>query len=355
MSGFDDNPFGEPIVDNPFADPAVQQVTRNTANIQNSLEDYNPFEADNTSKNQVPQKTSGVPVVQPSTQHTIINTGGVSNSGVGGGSNINRTDYSTSGGGGIPQITTEELQRQKEELDRKAAELDRREQQLQGNLPRLNNWPPLPDKCCFQPCFYQDINVDIPSEFQRIVRNLYYVWMFYTLTMCVNIIGGFIIVFHKGDFTTFGLSLLYAFLFTPASYLCWFRPAYKAFRSDSSFNFMVFFFVFFFQMIISIFQTIGIPQSGYCGFILALSQFDSSASGILVGILLLLIAVCFGTCAAVDLVLLTKIHAIYRSSGASMAKAQAEFTNEFMRNQHVQQAAASAMSTAVNSQLNNRY
>jgi hypothetical protein len=42
---------------------------------------------------------------------------------------------------------------------------------------RRNNWPPLPEQCCFQPCFYQDIQVDIPLEFQKIVRHLYYLWI----------------------------------------------------------------------------------------------------------------------------------------------------------------------------------
>lgn len=42
---------------------------------------------------------------------------------------------------------------------------------------RQNNWPPLPQGCCFQPCFYQDIYVDIPLEFQKVVRMLYYIWL----------------------------------------------------------------------------------------------------------------------------------------------------------------------------------
>lgn len=80
--------------------------------------------------------------------------------------------------------------------------------------------------------------------------------------MLVNTLGGLILLFSKADFTTFGLSILYALLFTPFSFLCWYRPAYKAFRSDSSFNFMVFFFVFFFQFVVTVIQTIGIPGSG---------------------------------------------------------------------------------------------
>ena len=45
------------------------------------------------------------------------------------------------------------------------------------NAERKNNFPPLPEKCCVQPCFYQDFEVDIPLEFQRIVKIMYYVWI----------------------------------------------------------------------------------------------------------------------------------------------------------------------------------
>ncbi|KAL5278359.1 SCAMP2 family protein [Megaselia abdita] len=334
MPGFDDDPFDKPFADSSdvFGDPSITQVTRNTQNMQNSLEDYNPFDNERPRPQTVVNPTNNVAVVQTSNQTSNAVP-------------PNQNAKSV--------ISTDELQRRQEELERRAAELDRREQQLNGaNIQHTNNWPPLPEKCCFQPCFYQDINVDIPPEFQRVVRHLYYAWMFYIGTMCLNIIGGLILLLHTGAFATFGLAIFYTFLFTPASYLCWFRPVYKAFRNDSSFNFMVFFFVYFSQTCLSIFQVVGMNGSGYCGFITAISHYGGSAGDVIVGILLTMIAMCFAVCATANILMITKVHSIYRSTGASMAKAQAEFTSEFMRNQNVQQAASSAMQSAVSSQFN---
>lgn len=42
---------------------------------------------------------------------------------------------------------------------------------------RKNNWPPLPEKFPVGPCFYHDITVDIPVEFQKTVKIMYYLWM----------------------------------------------------------------------------------------------------------------------------------------------------------------------------------
>lgn len=219
--------------------------------------------------------------------------------------------------------------------------------------PRQNNWPPLPDKCCFQPCFYQDIDVEIHTDFQKIVRQLYFLWMFHGCVLLFNVIGGFVLLLCNEGFETFGLGILYLIMFTPFSFLCWYQPAYRAFKNDSSVNFMVFFFVFFFQLIVTAIQSIGIPGAGTCGIIMAITMFNSSAKGIFIGLLLLLIAIGFVLAACGDLLLLTKIHRIYRSSDASVSKAQQEFASTFMRNEHVQNAASAAAANAVRGQMAN--
>lgn len=86
-----------------------------------------------------------------------------------------------------------------------------------------------------------------------------------------------------------------------------YRPAYKAFRSDSSFNFMVFFMIFFFQFLALVYQTVGIHGSGYCGFITAVKQFDGTWTGILFGILTLAVAISLAVCAAGSFLLIAKV------------------------------------------------
>lgn len=349
MSGFDENPFGEPTVDNPFADPSVTQVTKQTSNVQQGLEDYNPF-ADQGSQRVAPQvRGAANPPQYQSTQPAIMQP----TQEIPPPPTYTKTAQQTQ----QPQLSAAEFQRRQEELERKAAELARREEELR-NAPfnvRRNNWPPLPENnCCgLEPCFYQDINVEIPPEFQPVVRNLYYLWMFHSALMLINCIGGILLVmFKKEAFTTLLAAIFYTFLFTPFSFICWYRPAYKAFRSDSSFNFMVFFFVFFFQLILTVIQSLGLPGSGSCGLLTALGTLtDGTTTGVICGLFLLLIALGFCSAAFMDLLLLTKIHRIYRSTGASFAKAQQEFTSEILRNEHVRNAAGSAVSAAVQAQF----
>lgn len=345
MSGFDENPFGEPTIDNPFADPSVQQVARNTT-AQIRVDDYNPF--DNQGNTQRPynasgSSNSGPAIMQPTEEPPA---------------------YTKSGQQVLqqqpkPTINTDDLQRRQEELERKEQELARREEEMRQSSynVRRNNWPPLPEQCCFQPCFYQDIQVDIPLEFQKIVRHLYYLWIFHGIVMLGNVIGGILLQSPR----IILVGVLYTVLLTPFSYLCWFRPAYKAFRSDSSINFMVFFFIFFFQFVMTTIHAVGISGSGTIGIFSAIYVFSNTAWSIITGIYSLVVALGFAFAAAADLFMLTKIHRMYRSTGASLAKAQQEFTDVVLRNQHVRSAASNVAAAAVQSQFsqnnttNNRY
>ncbi|XP_022253898.1 secretory carrier-associated membrane protein 1-like isoform X2 [Limulus polyphemus] len=331
---------------NPFADPAVTQVTGQARQTPSNFEDYNPF-ADTGNQNRVPSQVRGAshpPQYQddpPSGEPAIIKP--VSEP---------PPTYTPSASQSVNQ---QDLQKRQQELERKAAELQEREQALRnvGTDVRANNWPPLPAKCCFGPCFYQDISVEIPIEFQKTVRTVYYLWMFYFCVLCLNVIGAFAMFITVGGGTTFGFALLALVLFTPLSFLCWFRPLYKAFRSDSSFNFMVFFFVFFFQTIIAILYAIGIPGIGGCGFIQGIQNIDSHLA---LAICILIVAVLHTIYAFVSFLTILKIHKIYRNSDASFAKAQEEFAHGVVRNEYVQSAATNAATAAAKQSLRgNRY
>ncbi|PKU34659.1 dual specificity protein kinase clk2 isoform x2 [Limosa lapponica baueri] len=141
----------------------------------------------------------------------------------------------------------------------------------------------------------------------------------------------------------FGLSILWALLYTPCSFVCWYRPMYKAFRSDSSFNFFVFFFVFFAQNVMYVLQAIGIPNWGFSGWILSLIALRKNTA---VAVMMILVSVFFTAVAVLGIIMLKRIHSLYRRTGASFQKAQEEFAAGVFSNQAVRTAAANAAAGA---------
>ncbi|XP_018019244.1 secretory carrier-associated membrane protein 1 isoform X2 [Hyalella azteca] len=293
MSGFDDNPFADP-----FADPSIQQAVNPPPSA--GLDNYDPF-SDTSTRTQ----SYNQPATLPATNTTAVVP-------------PQQPPPYTPSAQQQQQSTAAEFQRRQEELEKKAQELARREEELRNathlNGPRANNWPPLPSHFPVSACFYQDINIEIPLEFQRIVRLLYHLWMFHALMLLLNMLGGLAILFSNGEAVTFGLGLLYLLLFTPVSYVCWFRTVYKAFRDDSSFNFMVFFFIFFFQTVVAVVTAVGIPSMGSCGWVSVGRAFGSHQ--IALGIFLTLVALGCSADAGGMAVLLLWVHRIYRSTGA---------------------------------------
>ncbi|ELW62423.1 Secretory carrier-associated membrane protein 3 [Tupaia chinensis] len=278
------NPFAEPgELDNPFQDPAV--IQHRPSSQYATLDVYNPFETREPSRKLSPTEPK------------------------------NYGSYSTQASAAA---ATAELLKKQEELNRKAEELDRRERELQhaalgGTATRRNNWPPLPSFSPVQPCFFQDISMEIPQEFQKTVSTMYYLWMCSTLALLLNFLAclaSFCVANNNGS--SFGLSILWVLLFTPCSFVCWYRPMYKAFRSDSSFNFFVFFFIFFVQDVLYVLQAIGIPNWGFSGWISALMVLQLNTA---VAVLMLLVALLFTGIAVLGIVMLKRIHSLYRRTG----------------------------------------
>ncbi|KAM8794323.1 secretory carrier-associated membrane protein 3 [Eudromia elegans] len=316
---------------NPFQDPAVAQ--HRTAPEYATLDVYNPFEGPGpVPPYQPPPSAAPPPPRRPGPSEP--------------------KNYGSYGTQASAAAATAELLRRQEELNRKAEELDRRERELQSaalgtGAARPNNWPPLPALCPVKPCFYQDIPVEIPADFQRTVTTMYYLWMASTMALFLNFLTSLAwFCVEPSSGSGFGLSILWALLYTPCSFVCWYRPMYKAFRSDSSFNFFVFFFVFFAQNVVYVLEAIGIPNWGFSGWILSLIALRKNTA---VAVLMILVASFFTAVAVLGIVMLKKIHSLYRRTGASFQKAQEEFAAGVFSNQAVRTAAANAAAGAATS------
>lgn len=192
-----------------------------------------------------------------------------------------------------------------------------------------NNFPPLPPFLPLKPCFYQDFSDEIPVEHQVLVKRIYRLWMFYCATLGVNLVACLAWWIAGGAGANFGLALLWLVLFTPCSYVCWFRPAYKAFRADSSFNFMTFFFIFGAQFVLTVIQAIGFSGWGACGWLAAVGFFGTSVGA---AVVMLVPAILFSLSALVMAVTIVKVHRIYRGAGGSLQKAQTEWSAGTWRN-----------------------
>ncbi|KAM6943168.1 secretory carrier membrane protein 2, like [Xenentodon cancila] len=326
MSGFDSNPFAGPVDVNPFQDSSVTEATSRPGE---GLGDYNPFSA--TGMGNYSGKT--IPV-SGSSQPAILQT------------SVEQSAQATAA------AAQADLIKQQEELERKAAELERKEQDLKNrdasrarnSGAKENNWPPLPKFFPVNPCFYQDFEEEIPEDYRRICKRMYYLWMFHSATLFLNVLACLAYFTADSQYgVDFGLSILWFILFTPVSFICWYRPVYKAFRSDSSFSFFFFFFVFFFQVAVYIIQSVGIPKWGNSGWISSISMIGKNLA---VAVVMMVVAGFFTVNAVLAVILLKMVHAKYRRTGASFTKAQQEFSQGVLTNRTFQNAAAGAASSA---------
>ena len=363
MSDFDDNPFGQET--SPQVVFGVKSTTSRPVNtLQPTLDSSsNPFGekiedteissnhtdervAGNSYDNSMPWYSSGSTVHSDQNAIHARSSNSVQQS-----NRIERKENSSN-------VFTINVDR-RTELEKEYASLENTAAQgiVNPDIDKSNNWPPFPTWTKIKPCFHHDIDVDIPSHYQRTVKTLYRLWIAYVLVMTLNLIDGLIalcIGFGKGNGVSFGLALLYWAFCIPSSFVCWFRPAYKAFRDDGSIRFMIFFFVFFVQCCFTTFVALGIGNLGVFGWINGIDQFTKgTAKNYFMGTCCLITALCSSLVTVISVIMLIRIHRVYRYSGNSIAKAKEEFSTGLVRNKTVQDVATAAATEVVNSQLQN--
>ncbi|MCH81475.1 secretory carrier-associated membrane protein, partial [Trifolium medium] len=144
----------------------------------------------------------------------------------------------------IPLDSSTDLKKREKELQSREADIRRREQEVRrkeeaaaraGIVLEDKNWPP------FFPIIHHDIANEIPVHLQK----LQYVAFTTLLGLVVCLLWNVIAVtaaWIKGEgVKIWFLAIIYFISGVPGAYVLWYRPLYRAFRTESAFKFGWFF------------------------------------------------------------------------------------------------------------------
>ncbi|KAF3330329.1 secretory carrier-associated membrane protein 4-like isoform X1 [Carex littledalei] len=104
-----------------------------------------------------------------------------------------------------------------------------------GVVVEEKNWPP------FFPIIHHDIAKEIPLHAQKLQYLAFASWLGLVLCLVFNIIAVLVCSLQGGGITIFLLAIIYALSGCPLSYILWYRPLYRAMRTDSALKFGWFF------------------------------------------------------------------------------------------------------------------
>ncbi|KAL4626697.1 hypothetical protein ACB098_05G080700 [Castanea mollissima] len=220
MAGrFEKNPFQEEQEEevNPFSDPAVRGKASGQSNYGGgSFFTTNPG---NSRLSPLPPEPAGFNFGHDATIDIPIDT--------------------TTGG-----RNSKDLQRKERELQTKEAELRRREQEVKrkedaaaraGIVLEEKNWPP------FLPIIHHDIANDIPIHLQKLQYTAFSTFLGLVLCLMWNVIAVSTAWIQGEGVKIWFLALIYFISGVPGAYVLWYRPLYRAFRTESAMNFGWFF------------------------------------------------------------------------------------------------------------------
>ncbi|XP_022965309.1 secretory carrier-associated membrane protein 4-like [Cucurbita maxima] len=197
------------------------------------------------------------------------------------------------------------------ELNRKEKEIKKREEAVsRAGVPTDDrNWPP------FFPIIHHDIANEIPVHAQKLQYLAFASWLGIGLCLVFNVIAITVCWIRGGGVTIFLLAVIYAILGIPLSYVLWYRPLYRAMRTDSALNFGWFFMFYGIHILFCVFAAIAPPVvfhgQSLTGILAAIDVFSQH---VLVGIFYLIGFAFFCLESLLSLWVLQKIYLYFRGN-----------------------------------------
>ncbi|XP_047970436.1 secretory carrier-associated membrane protein 3-like isoform X2 [Salvia hispanica] len=169
----------------------------------------------------------------------------------------------------IPLDSASDLKKKERELQAKESELKRREQEVRrkeeaaaraGIVLEEKNWPP------FFPIIHHDIANEIPIHLQKIqfVHSVLDFGPWHEASgLCFALLWNVIAVttawIKLGDAKIWFLAIIYFISGVPGAYVLWYRPLYRAFRTESAMKFGWFFMLYMLHIGFCIFASVAPP------------------------------------------------------------------------------------------------
>ncbi|CAH9126799.1 unnamed protein product [Cuscuta epithymum] len=136
--------------------------------------------------------------------------------------------------------SSKDLKKMEEEIQAKEAELKKREQDLKrkedaikraGIIIEEKNWPP------FFPIIHHDIANEIPIHLQRLQYVAFMTLLGLVVCLAWNIVAVTTAGLKGEGPTIWFLAIIYFISGVPGAYVLWYRPLYRAMRTDSALKF----------------------------------------------------------------------------------------------------------------------
>ncbi|KAJ4729871.1 Secretory carrier-associated membrane protein [Melia azedarach] len=162
----------------------------------------------------------------------------------------------------IPLDSGRDLKAKEKELQAREAELRKREQELKrredaisraGVVIEEKNWPP------FFPIIHHDITNEIPIHLQKMLYVAFTTWLGLATCLGWNFIAVTVNWIKGGDLVIWFLAIIYCLTGVPGAYVLWYRPLYRAMRTDSALKFGWFFLFYLVHIGFCVFAAIAPP------------------------------------------------------------------------------------------------